>query len=153
VLNDLGPPARLTATPGGFAFIYEDLVVDELQVGIGGRGNFWEWLKLSFAGTTLERRSLLFQFDQDGALNSVGLLVSEEDLGKGGALQIIVQVKQIVDTSEYEDDALDAARWGASLLDPLPKALNTAQNLNTGASGLEQSGTTTKVGQHTLDMQ
>jgi hypothetical protein len=153
VLDDMGPPARLTASPGGFAFIYEDLIIDELQLGIGGRNNFWEWLKLSMAGTTLERRSLLLQFDPDGALKSAGLLESEEDLGKGGAMQLILQVKQIVDTSEYEDDAIDAARWGVKLLEPLPIALNTPQNLNTGASGLEQSGTTTKVGQHTLEMQ
>ena len=153
VLNNLGPPARLTASPEGFAFIYEDLVVDELQLGIGGRGQFWEWLKLSFAGTTLERRSLLFQFDQDGTLKSAGMRKTEEDLGKGGALQIILQVKQIVDTSEYEDDALAATRWGASLLDPPPKTLNTKQSLISGATGLEQSGTTTKVGQHTLEMQ
>ncbi len=152
VLDELGPPARLTASPKGFAFLYEDLLIDERQLGISGSGPYLQWFKLSMARTTLKNRALLLQFSHSGELTSAGMVESEEFLGKGGAIQTIIEVSQIVDSSDFEDDALDAARWGASLLEPLPEVLNTAQNLNTGASGLEQSGTTTKVGQHTLEM-
>jgi hypothetical protein len=68
-------------------------------------------------------------------------------------VQAIISIKQIVDTTAFENDALDASQWGANLLDPLPVMLNVAQNLNTGAAGIEQSGTTIKIGQHTLEMQ
>jgi hypothetical protein len=152
VLDELGPPARLTACSPGFAFIYEALVVKELQVGFNGRGGLLRLLKISLAGTTLYRKSLLLKFNADGMLVNSGLLESKEDLGKGGALQPFLSIKQIVDTSEYEDDAMDAANWGVRLLDPLPQGLNARQNLNTGANGLEQSGTTTDIGQHSLEM-
>lgn len=152
VLDELGPPARLTAMPGGFAFIYEALTVSELQVGISGNSGFWQLLKMSFANTNLKRASYLLKFNSDGVLVAFGTLQSKEDLGAGGALQSLFSVQQIVDTSTYEDDHIDAANWGASLLDPFLCVLNYPQNLNTGATGLEQSGTSSKVGQHTLEM-
>lgn len=152
VLDAIGPPARMTACSPGFAFIYEALVVKELQVGLNGRDGLLQLLKISMAGTTLHRQSLLLKFDPDGILIYSGVLESREDLGKGGALQPLLSIQQIVDTSEYEDDAIDAVDWGASLLLSLPQSLNTVQNLNTGAAGLEQGGTTTKVGQHSLEM-
>lgn len=152
VLDELGPPARLTAMPGGFAFIYEALVVSEYQVGISGRANFWKLLKMSFANTNLKRGVYLLKFNSDGMLVAAGTLQAKEDLGAGGALQMLFSVQQVVDTSTYEDDHIDAVDWGSSLLDPFARVLNYPQNLNTGATGLEQSGTTTKVGQQTLEM-
>ncbi|MEA2068074.1 MAG: hypothetical protein U9P12_02625 [Verrucomicrobiota bacterium] len=152
VLDELGPPARLTAMPGGFAFIYEALTVSELQVGISGKSGLWQLLKMSFANTNLKRASYLLKFNSDGVLVASGTLQSKEDLGAGGALQTLFSVQQIVDTSTYEDDHIDAVNWGGSLLDPFACVLNYPQNLNTGATGLEQSGTSSKVGQHTLEM-
>jgi len=152
VLDELGPPARLTAMPDGFAFIYEALIVSEFQVGLSGRSGLWQLLKMSFANTTLKRGSYLLKFNSDGLLMAAGTLQSKEDLGSGGALQSLFSVQQIVDTSTYEDDHIDSVNWGASLFDPLPSVLNSVQNLNSGAAGLEQSGTTTKIGQHTLEM-
>ena len=152
VLDELGPPARLSATPGGFAFMYEELKINEKQLGLNGPGEFLQFLKMSFAGTALERHSYLLHFNADGMLIAAGLLEATEDLGTAGSVQAIISVQQLVDTTAFEDDALDASHWGSDLLDPLPVMLNNAQNLNTGAAGLEQSGTTTKIGQHTLEM-
>jgi hypothetical protein len=152
VLDELGPPTRLTALPDGFAFIYESLTIRELQLGIGGREGLLQLLKLSLANTDLYRRSLVLHFDAEGVLVAHGRVDSKEDLGMGGSIQPLFSVQQITDTSDYEDDAIDAAGWGMSLLGSLPVTLNTPQRLNSGATGLEQSGTTTKVGQHTLEM-
>ena len=145
-------PSRLSATPGGFAFIYEALKINEKKLGLNGPGEILQFLKMSFAGTALERHSYLLHFNADGMLIAAGLLEATEDLGTAGSVQAIISVQQLVDTSAFEDDALDASHWGSDLLDPLPVMLNNAQNLNTGAAGLEQSGTTTKIGQHTLEM-
>jgi len=152
VLDELGPPARLSATPGGVAFIYEALEIDEKQLGLSGQNGLLKWIKMSFAGTDLQRHSYLLHFNANGTLIAAGLLESKEDLGTAGSVQAIISVQQLVDTTAFEDDALDASRWGSNLLDPLPVMLNNAQNLNTGAAGLEQSGTTTKIGQHTLEI-
>ncbi|MEE9369639.1 MAG: hypothetical protein V3V05_12380 [Pontiella sp.] len=152
VLDELGPPARLSAIPGGLVFIYEALLVDEKQFGLSGRSGWLQLFKMSFAGTDLKRKAYLLRFDSNGNLVAAGVLQAKEDLGAGGAVQTLFSIQQIVDTSAYEDDALDAVNWGAGLLDPFAQTLNSAQNLNTGTSGLEQSGTTAKVGQHTLEM-
>ncbi len=69
VLDELGPPSRLTASPGGFAFIYEDLVVNELQLGISGHNNFWYWAPEDFRGDIMivlgrTRQNLEQVFDQ-----------------------------------------------------------------------------------------
>ncbi len=152
VLDELGPPARLTALPGGFAFIYEALSITEFQIGISGNTSLWQLLKMSFANTDLKRGSYMLMFNSDGVLLAAGTLQSKEGLGASGAMQALFSVDQIVDTSTYEDDHIDSVNWGASLLDPIASALNYSQNLNTGASGLEQSGTTTIIGQHSLEM-
>jgi hypothetical protein len=152
VLDELGPPARLSATVAGFAFIYEALEIDEQQLGLSGYGDLLQFLKMSFAGTDLKPHSYLLHFNADGMLIAAGLLESTEDLGTAGSVQAIFSIEQLVDTTGFEDDALDASRWGGNLLDPLPVMLNVAQNLNSGAAGLEQSGTTIKIGQHTLEM-
>lgn len=152
VLDELGPPARLTAMPGGFAFIYEALIVSEYQMGLSGKSGLWQLLKMSFANTKLRRGVYLLKFNSEGMLVAAGTLQAKEDLGAGGALQTLFSVQQIVDTSTYEDDHIDTVDWGSSLLDPVARVLNYPQNLNTGASGLEQSGTSTKVGQQTLEM-
>ena len=152
VLDELGPPARLSAVSGGFVFIYEALVLDEKQIAVGGQTDWLQLLKMSFAGTDLNRKSYLLRFDSDGTLVAAGILQSKEDLGTGGALQAVFSIKQIVDTSAYEDDAFDSINWGVSLLDPLPSTLNFDQSLTSGRAGLEQSGTTTRIGQHTLEM-
>lgn len=152
VLDELGPPARLSAISGGFVFIYEKLVFDEQQIGFSGQKGWLQLLKMSFAGTDLKRNSYLLRFDSDGTLIAAGTLETKEDLGAGGALQALFSINQIVDTSAYEDDAFDSINWGVSLLDPLPLILNDRQSLTSGSAGLEQSGTTTKIGQHTLEM-
>jgi hypothetical protein len=152
VLDELGPPTRLTALPGGFAFIYESLAIRELQIGIAGNTGWLQLLKISLADTNLYRDMLLLHFGSDGVLLSYGTLESKEDLGKGGSIQPLFSLQQITDTSNYEDDAIDAADWGAQLLRSLPSLLNRPQGLASGMAGLEQSGTTTKVGQHTLEM-
>lgn len=152
VLDELGPPARLSEISGGFVFIYEKLVFDEQQIGFSGQKGWLQLLKMSFAGTDLKRNSYLLRFDSDGTLVAAGTLETKEDLGAGGALQALFSINQIVDTSAYEDDAFDSINWGVSLLDPLPLILNDRQSLTSGSAGLEQSGTTTKIGQHTLEM-
>lgn len=152
VLDELGPPARLSAISSGFVFIYEKLIFDEQQIALGGQTGWLQLLKMSFAETDLNRTSYLLRFDTDGLLVAAGTLQSKEDLGTGGSMQALFAIKQIVDTSAYEDDALYSINWGASMLDPLPSTLNNRQSLTSGRAGLEQSGTTTKIGQHTLEM-
>ena len=152
VLDELGPPCRFTKMPGGFAMMYEDMLIRELQTGISGRTGWLQLLKFSVADSNLYRDVILFRFDSQGRLVSKAISDAREDLGKSGSIQPILSLEQLVDTRDYEDDAVESVAWGMDLLRPLPQALNNRQSLNSGYAGLEQSGTTTKVGQHTLEM-
>lgn len=152
VLDVLGPPSRLSTTGSGFAFLYEAMLIRELQTGLGGQSGWWQLLKFSFADSRLFRHTLVMNFDDQGLLLAVSYTDSAEPLGRSGAIQPILTVQQIVDTGRFEDDAVDAVDWGRSWLEPLPIVLNDNQSLSSGTGGFEQSGTTTKVGQHTSEM-
>lgn len=152
VLDELGPPGRFSKTPGGFVMLYEDMLIRELQAGISGRTGFFRLIKLSFADSNLYRNIVMLRFNRHGILVSQSISERREDLGTSGSLQPIFSVKQLVDTGAYEDDASEPLDWGMTLLRSLPQTLNNRQSLNSGYAGLEQSGTTTKVGQHTLEM-
>jgi hypothetical protein len=43
-------------------------------------------------------------------------------------------------------------RWGMSMLNPPPKTLNAANDIDAGIHGLEQRGTPIAVGQRTLEV-
>ena len=45
VLEDFGPPAKISALPGGFVFLYEHLEFVEDQIGISIPVEFLEWFK------------------------------------------------------------------------------------------------------------
>jgi hypothetical protein len=152
VLSVLGPPSRLTATPGGYAFLYERLSISETQLGLGGRDGWWQLIKLSWADADLARDVLVLHFDREGVLRARSRRRSVEDLGEVGAIQPILALDQVVDTTTWEDDFTESLSWGRGLLVPLPKGLNRRQNMDTGAAGFEQSGTSTKAGQHSLEM-
>lgn len=152
VLEALGPPNRMTASGDGFAFLYESMLIRELQTGIGGRNGWWQLFKISIADSKLFRDSMILRFDHEGALVAQSVSHTREGLGKSGAVQPILAVRQIVDTDDYEDDAIESLGWGSMMLRSLPRTLNANQSLHSGAAGLEQSGTSPYVGQHALEM-
>ena len=152
VLDILGPPSRMSSTGSGFAFLYEAMLIRELQTGIGGQNGFWQLIKLSLADSKLFRDTLVMSFNQKGILQAVSYTDAAEPLGRSGAIQPILTVQQIIDTGSFEDDAVDVVDCGLTLLEPLPVVLNSSQSLSSGTGGFEQSGTTTKVGQNSLEM-
>jgi hypothetical protein len=74
-----------------------------------------------------------------------------EQLGGGGALQFIVSVLSLTDTTAFHRQP-DALRWGRGLLQRPPVTLNTAQDLRSGSHGLQQRIAPAFVGQATLEM-
>lgn len=152
VLDFAGPPSRMTAADEGFAFLYEDMLIREWQTGIAGRTGWMQLIKFSFADAKLFRNVAILRFNRQGILISKAMLETKEGLGKAGSLQPLLSVQQIVDTKQFEDDGTDALKWGMDLFLPLPQGLNNNQSLETGRGGFEQSGTSYKVGQQSLEM-
>lgn len=151
VVHALGPPNQVSALPDGFAFLYEHSVVKELQIGFSLDFPLLRWLKLIWAMNSLDQDLCLMTFDDEGRLKAIGVGHSSEDLGGGKAIQFIVSVISLTDSSAFRRPA-DAHSWGAACLGRLPRTLNADQNLRTGAHGLQLRTAPKYAGQHTLEM-
>lgn len=151
VLEELGPPAKISALPGGFVFVYEHLEIRERQLGVSIGIDIIEWFKFSFGKADASLEALVLTFDQEGTLRSAGRTAQELDVGTGMGIQILVALEPVVDTSDVEADA-DPNNWGAFCLRDLPTTLNRRQSLDTGMAGVSLAGEMTSIGQYTLEL-
>jgi hypothetical protein len=151
VLEQLGPPSKLSKLNGGLVFIYESVDIDEYQIGFSAKYDFFRWFKFSFAKGKADRELLLLIFDNNGLLVAKTYNNFEENLGSGQAVSFLYSIDSLVDSSKLEE-APGSLAWGNSLLQPLPIALNYPNNLSTGESGVEQLGAPNSVGQHSLEL-
>jgi hypothetical protein len=140
VLVALGPPAKVTALPSGFAFLYESTQV--LQRGLALSVYF---LRVSVTKGDRGLDSYVVVFDERG------LVVGHEKLTKTVPLSVTFAVT--IPTGGPPQELTASApqhHWGMSLLNPLPQTLNAANDIDVGMHGLEQRGTPRAVGQRTL---
>lgn len=151
VLNQLGPPSKLSKYNDGLVFLYEAIEIQEMQLGLNIDYNVLRLVKFSYAKGAAERQALILIFDKNGFLITQNFKEFDEDLGSGQALDYLFSIESLVDSSKLEEDP-SSLTWGASLLKPLPEMLNYSQNLGTGVSGVEQQGAPNSVGQHTLEL-
>jgi hypothetical protein len=141
VLKALGPPAKVTALPSGFAFLYER--TQALQRGIA--------LSFYFIRASVTKGDRLLDayvvvFDERG------LVVGHEQITKSVPLSLTFA---LTIPTGGPPRALTASapqhHWGMSMLNPLPQTLNAANDLDAGMHGLEQRGTPVAVGQRALE--
>ena len=140
VLVALGPPAKVTALPSGFAFLYESTQV--LQRGLALSVYI---LRASVTKGDRVLDSYVVVFDERG------LVVGHEKLTKSVPLSVTFAVT--IPTGGPPRELTASApqhHWGMSLLNPLPQTLNAASDIDVGMHGLEQRGTPMAVGQRTL---
>ncbi len=151
VLRSLGPPDRISTTPGGFAMLYERLTVGELQFGLSIPYSWLRYFKFAIGSAHSQRQELVLEFDEAGTLRAGGGMDRQEMLGRGTALQLIVAVVPTVDFAELRQPT-DTNAFGRALLDRFPEALNNASSPETGRAGFELRGTPEGAGQRTLEM-
>lgn len=152
VVHSLGPPGKLSKYNDGLVFIYEAVKIRENQIGFNFDYNILKLLKFSVAKGYADREILLLIFDKDGYLVTKEYKEFTENLGSGQSISYLFSIEALVDSSKLQEPPSSLA-WGASLLKPLPEALNYPQNLGTGESGVEQLGAPNNVGQHTLELE
>jgi len=143
VLDALGPPAAVTALPHGYAFLYESGRLSSKSVG----GSVYS-LRAGYSWSDAQFAIGAFVFDAEGTL--VGRAVERSEDGTGSGFAIGTQKSKAAEQLLY---TLPAAQhyWGRQMLRPIPRTLNQASNPDSGESGLERRGTTTKVGQRSLE--
>jgi hypothetical protein len=140
VLATLGPPTKLTALPSGFAFLYESsqAVLRSLSLSV-------YFIKVSVTKGDRVLDTYVVLFDERG------LVVGHEQITKSLPLSLAFAVTLPTGGPPKALTILAPQhQWGMSLLKPLPKTLNAANDLDAGMYGLEQRGTPSAVGQRTL---
>lgn len=152
VLDELGPPLKMTAMPHGYAFMYESLYTKELQLGFGLPIPVIKWFKFVVALADYDHKVLIYQFDDDHRLVCSGGNETSFDLGNSTAIQPIITYQPMFDTSDVENEVVSFVEWPAFCLMPLAQTLNRAQSLDTGTVGLEQRGTAPQAGQRSSEM-
>ena len=151
VVHDLGPPHAVTALTDGFVFLFEYSRVTEFQWGLSLKFLRLPYFKLIKADSKLSEAARLLTFDQQGILRAQGSAAWKEKLSGGGALQLIISVLSLTDTSAFRREP-DTLSWGHGNLQRPPVTLNSAQNLRLGSNGLQQRIAPVFVGQATLEM-
>ena len=150
VIATLGPPARMSALPHGFAMLYEYIAARERQLGINLDFIGIDWFKIATGSGLAEREALLLVFDDAGTLEASDFQAWTEPVGKGLALQFLIVAMPTVDTRHLWETSAQHL-WGRGALEPLPVTLNTGQSIVTGSHGLEMRGTPRSAGQRTLE--
>ncbi len=148
----LGPPARMSALPGGMVMVYEYIDATEKQIGINLELIKLDWFKFAFGRGAAERQALLLLFDDDGVLRARDYQSWSEPLGRGLGFQLFFVAMPTVDT-RHRWEAPEQFSWGRRSLDPLMATLNAGQSIASGTHGIELRGTPDSVGQRTLEAQ
>jgi hypothetical protein len=151
IVHDLGPPHAVSSLPDGFTFLYEYSRVNEFQFGMSLKLIHLPYFKLIKADSNLSEAARLLTFDEQGVLRAQGAAAWKEKLGGGGALQLIISVLSLTDTTAFRREP-DQLTWGRGNLQRPPVTLNSSQDLRSGSNGLQQRIAPVFVGQATLEM-
>lgn len=152
VIHEMGPPTQISALPQGCVFLYEHSVIGEFQFGLSVDYSLLRYLKFVRAWNHLDQSVVVLTFDDRGVLVGKGHKKWREQLGGGGAAQLLFASISLTDLSLRRQRS-DLLRWGRSDLQALPIMLNSAQSLRTGENGVHQQHVAPKfAGQHTLEM-
>jgi len=149
ILDDMGPPTKMSQLGTGMVWLYEDVALNEKQFGIGALDGPLSIFKLNFAAGDGSYQGTMLTFDDEGHLTSAGTLNDDINLGRGMAFQFVFTVSSLVDIGDVRGTPMQHT-WGKALLNDLPEGLNSQQTLETGAHGVELMTTPPFTGQNSL---
>src|SRR5215469_6557069 len=93
VLDNVGVPSQVSATPAGFVFLYEHNDVTEFQVGFTVNRSFVRWFKFIYGRSWLTHDAWLLGFDTNQVLQAWGKEDWRTRLGQGAAAQLLVKAQ------------------------------------------------------------
>jgi hypothetical protein len=150
VLEQLGPPLRISATPAGYVLAWEHWDIKERKLGFSLGFAGADLLSVDFGKARAKGEFLLLGFDHSHRLTDAAFEQWDNETGGGRAIQPLGSLVSVVDVDDLLEP-LPQHRWGASSLDTLPETLNAQSRPDTGQNGLEQRGTPDAVGQRSLE--
>ncbi|MAT93121.1 MAG: hypothetical protein CME59_11030 [Halioglobus sp.] len=151
VLVMLGPPQRISASDGGYVLAWEHWHVKENALGFSLGLLGADFMSIDVGDMYAKGEFLLATFDREHRLSSVSRSTWDNRGGGGRAVQPFFSFVDVVETGDLVG-RLPQHRWGASMLQRLPEALNDGSDPDAGENGLEQRGTPPNVGQRSLEM-
>ena len=151
VMERLGPPMRLSATPGGYVMAWEYWLVTERKIGINLELIGVDFISADWGRAGVRGDFLLMSFDRQHRLLTAHLEQWNREVGEGQGVQVFLNAIEVVDIDDLLG-GLPAHDWGFGSVEPLPTALNRDNRLGMGQGGIEQRGTQGGAGQHTLEM-
>ena len=152
VLDELGPPTKISAVQNGMAFLYERVTLTENQYGLILPGDIGKWIKAVYASADADVEIILFVFDEFGNLRSADEQAWSADAGAGMSATLIFSAGSFTDTEQYESSAVRSLDWGRALTMSPMVLLNSRQSLENGENGLQLTTVPKGVGQHTLEL-
>jgi len=150
VLEQLGPPQRLSALGNGYVLAWEHWQVDENTLGLSLGALGVDLLSLDLGKAQIRGEFLLLTFNQQHLLTSSTFSNWDGKAGGGQAVQPLLSLFPTVDVEDLVE-RLPHHRWGAALLKPIPEMLNTGSTPDTGQTGIQQRGTPVGAGQQSLE--
>lgn len=151
VLDQLGPPQRLSALNGGFVLAWEYWQVKEQSLGISLGALGTDLLSMDWGNARVRGDFLLLTFNREHRLTSSTFSHWNGQVGEGQGIQPLISLVSMTDVDDLVD-YLPNNDWGAALLRPIPKTINTNSDPNSGQNGIQRRGTPTGTGQQSLEM-
>jgi hypothetical protein len=150
-LERFGPPLRLSATDTGYVMAWEHWQVGESTLGFSLGAAGADFMSADWGQIRAKGEFILLTFDRNHQLTAAEYATWDKHGGGGQAIQPFMSFVSVTDT-EGLLDRRQQHRWGMTMTQRLPEALNTGSDPHSGQSGLEQRGTPTGVGQQSLEM-
>ena len=152
ILEHYGPPTKMSALPDGMVFLYEHIVLTESQYGLILPGEIGKWIKAVYASADADVVAAIFIFDGRGELRGTDRQTWSADAGAGMSMTLIFSAGSFTDTEQYESSASRSLDWGWNLLSPPLVVLNSGNDLESGANGIQLTTNSKGIGQHTLEL-
>ncbi len=151
VMDDLGPPLRISATPNGYVMAWEYWYITETKVGFSLGAAGADFLSVDWGNANASGDFLLMSFDKQHRLLTSHLEEWDRNAGGGRGVQPFLSAVDVVDVDDLTN-RLPIHEWGFNFFERLPTSLNRDSRPDTGQNGIEQRGTSRRVGQHTLEL-
>ena len=151
VLDQLGPPHRMSASVSGYEMAWEYWRINEDKLGLSLRPIGIEALSIDWGDAQTRGEYLLLSFDRNHQLVHSEYQKFDRDAGGGQGIQAFVSVVEVVDVGDLTEP-MPQHRWGLFGLERLPVTLNRDNHIDSGQHGLEQRGTPSGVGQRSTEM-
>ena len=151
VLQQFGPPLRMSATSGGYVMAWEHWHIEEQKFGVSLGFAGADLLSIDWGNSQTNGEFLLLGFNHDHQLVDSVITSWDKDVGGGQGIQPFIGVVSVVDVDDLTR-RLPQHRWGAASLEDLPVTLNSQNRPDTGQNGIQQRGTSSGAGQESLEL-